>query len=142
MPLISRPRFSPDDKWIAFHLRNGPVLRLFIAPYDGSVKRENDWIAIAGPKFVEQSPYWSPDGQLLYFFSNRDGNVCLWAQRLDSHSKHPIGAPFPVQHFHTARQSLKNVLLLQRGMGVARDRIILNTADAAGGIWMAEYKAR
>ncbi len=31
----------------------------------------------------------------------------------------PIGAPFPVEHFHSARRSIKNMPLLQRGMTVA-----------------------
>jgi Tol biopolymer transport system component len=138
-PMLVRPRFSPDDKWIAFMLRRGSASRIFVAPYDGDVKRENQWIAITDGSFEDHHPHWSPDGGLLYFFSDRDGNVCLWAQRLEPASKRPIGQPVAVQHFHTARQALKSVLLIQRGMTVTRDRIILGAGEVTGNIWMAEY---
>ena len=39
-------------------------------------------------------PIWSPDGNLLYFLSERDGFRCIWGQKLDPASKRPLGAPF------------------------------------------------
>ena len=33
------------------------------------------------------APAWSPDANLLYFWSSRDGSPCLWAQRLDPLTK-------------------------------------------------------
>jgi hypothetical protein len=79
---------------------------------------------------------------LLYFYSDRDGNVCLWAQRLDPESKHPLGQPTAVQHFHTARLNLKSVPLIQRGMSVTRERIFLSAGEVTGNIWMAVYGAK
>ena len=38
-----------------------------------------------------KKPFWSPDGNLLYFLSSRDGFLCLWAQWLDPSTKHPLG---------------------------------------------------
>jgi hypothetical protein len=137
--MIVRPRFSPDDRWIAFLLRQGSAFQIFVAPYDGDVKREDQWVAITDGRFGDHHPHWSLDGGLLYFFSDRDGNVCLWAQRLEPGSKHPLGQPAVVQHFHTARQNLKSVPIIQRGMSVTHDRIILNAGEVTGNIWMAEY---
>src|SRR6185369_2086588 len=128
-PMVARPRFSPDDKWIAFMLRQGSAFRIFVAPYDGDVQREDHWVPITEGTFQDHQPHWSPDGALLYFYSDRDGSVCLWAQRLEPRSKHPVGQPAAVQHFHTARQALKVVPLIQRGMSVTRDRIFLNTGE-------------
>ena len=138
-PMLSRPRFSPDDKWIAFSRRNEASWRIFVAPYDGTVKKEDQWIAITDGRFAELIPEWSPSGDLLYFYSERDGNLCVWAQRLDPQSKHPIGAPFAVKHFHEARRSLKHVPLIELGMAVTRGGIILNQGEAKGNIWMADY---
>jgi eukaryotic-like serine/threonine-protein kinase len=141
-PMLSRPRLSPDDKWIAFIQRGKPSWRIFVAPYDGTVKTQDQWIAITDGRFAEYMPHWSPDGALLYFYSNRDGNLCVWAQRMDPRSKHPIGTPFTVKHFHEPRRSLKNVPLLELGMSLTPDRIILNQSEARGNIWMADYGAK
>ena len=64
-PMLSRPRFSPDDKWIAFIQRGEPLWRIFVAPYDGTEKRGDQWIAITDGRFAEYMPHWSPDGDLL-----------------------------------------------------------------------------
>jgi Tol biopolymer transport system component len=141
-PMITRARFSPDDRWIAFLLRRGSGLRIFVAPYDGTVKREDQWVAITDGRYADHLPYWSPDGGLLYFYSDRDGSICLWAQRLEPETKHPVGQPMVVQHFHTDKPALKNVPLIQRGMSLTRDRIILAAGEATGNIWMAEYDSR
>ena len=138
-PMLSRPRFSPDNHWIAFLHRSEASWRIFVAPYDGTVKNEDQWIAITDGSFAELIPEWSPSGELLYFYSDRDSNVCVWAQRVDARSKHPVGAPFAVRHFHEARRSLKNVPLIQLGMSLTPDRIILNQGEARGNIWMADY---
>jgi eukaryotic-like serine/threonine-protein kinase len=140
-PMLIRPRFSSDDKWIAFVQRGEPLWRIFVAPYDGSEKREEQWIAITDGRFAEIMPHWSPDGGLLYFYSDREGNLCVWAQRLDLRSKQPVGTPFAVKHFHEARRSLKNVPLIELGMTVTSDRIILSQSEARGNIWMADYRA-
>jgi Tol biopolymer transport system component len=138
-PMLARPRFSPDSRWIAFLQRNEAAWRIYVAPYDGTVKREDQWIAITDGRVADLIPEWSPSGTLLYFYSERDGNLCIWAQQLDPKSKHPVGTPFGVKHFHEARQSLKNVPLIELGMSLTHDRIILNQGAAKGNIWMADY---
>ncbi len=141
-PMLSRPRLSPDDKWITFIKRGRPPWRIFVAPYDGTVKTQDQWIAITDGRFAEYMPHWSPDGALLYFYSDRDGNRCVWAQRMDHRSKRPIGTPFAVKHFHDARRSLKNVPLIELGMSLTAARIVLNQREARGNIWMADYDAK
>jgi hypothetical protein len=46
------------------------------------------------------APCWSADGAVLYFVSDRDGNRCIWAMRVNRQTKHPIGDAFPVVHLH------------------------------------------
>jgi hypothetical protein len=79
-------------------------------------------------------------GGLLYYYSDRDGNMCLWAQRLDPLSRKPIGQAFPVQHFHNTRQSLRDIPRIQLGMALAKKEIILDVGDTTGNIWMVERK--
>lgn len=136
-------RFSADSRWIVFHAsvdrtRN---LKIFVAPVrDGRGAGEGEWISITGGSKVEGEACWSPDGNLLYFLSDRDGFRCIWAQRLQPATKRPAGAPFAVQHFHHARRSLKR--LGNRGgaigMSVARDNLVLAFGELTGNIWLSE----
>jgi WD40-like Beta Propeller Repeat len=49
------------------------------------------WIAIATD--FRMQPSWSPDGQGIYYFSNRDGAFCVYLQPLAPATKRPIGEP-------------------------------------------------
>ena len=84
----------------------------------------------------DEKPFWSPDGNLLYFLSSRDGFLCLWAQRLDPSTKHPLGDQFEVQPFHQSRYPL--VWSGGVGMWITRDRAAFAMRERTGNIWLAE----
>ena len=133
------PRFSPDDKWIAFHSRTGPDRQqVFVIPVQSDkVLAEDDWIHITDGAGMDRAPDWSPDGKMLYFTSERDGFRCIWAQRLDSETKRPLGEPFIVQHFHTARTSLFNVVHVgELGLSIGEDKIVFATTELKANLWM------
>jgi dipeptidyl aminopeptidase/acylaminoacyl peptidase len=78
---------------------------------------------------------WSPDGNLLYFVSDRDGFRCIWAQWLEAETKQPVGRPFVVYHFHqTSRRIHHNAGRV--GLAVARDKIVVALEELRGNIWM------
>ena len=138
-------RFSPDGRWVAFHASMGQSSRMtvFVAPVDnGKAPSHAAWIPITGGEFAEGDVAWSPDGGMLYFLSNRDGFRCIWARRLDPHTKRPLGNPAGVQHFHHARRSLKP--LGDRGgaigLSVAPDRLVVALGELTGNIWMSESR--
>jgi hypothetical protein len=72
---------------------------------------------------------------LLYFISDRDGYLCLWAQRLANRTKAPLGTPFPVYHFHSARLSTANLDMSVLEIGVAKDKIIVGLGELTGNVW-------
>jgi Tol biopolymer transport system component/DNA-binding winged helix-turn-helix (wHTH) protein len=137
-------RFSPDGRWITFLAQTGPEnRRLYIVPFRGETPiPAGEWIALTDGMFSDDKPCLSPDGNLLYFTSNRDGFMCLWAQRLELASKHPRGEPFPVQHFHSTLRSIADVPLGWFGLSVTRDRIVFNQSERTGNIWMAPIGER
>src|SRR5262249_55577896 len=115
--------------------------QLFILPLrENAAPAENDWIAVTDGSDDDQDPQWSTDGRLLYFFSERDGFRCLWAQRLEAETKRPLGHSFAVYHFHSARSSLMNVGLSSLELSLARDKIIFPLVELTGAIWMADER--
>jgi Tol biopolymer transport system component len=100
-PMMSA-QLSPDGQWLAFAVdenRDG-----MLDGYVVSLSRKSDdpshWIKVAEERFF-LSLHWGPDGNTLYFWQIRDGSRCLWGQHLDSLTKRPSGAPFPVLHRHS-----------------------------------------
>jgi Tol biopolymer transport system component len=136
-------KFSPDDRWVAFHAETGPYTRqIYIARLQGeTLGGESQWIPITAGADVDIVPAWSPDGNLLYFISERDGFRCIWAQRLDPESKAPVARPFAFQHFHTgARALLTNFRAnpLQIGLSASDRGIVYTLEEIRGNIWTME----
>ena len=139
---LAAARFSPDDGWISFQTVTGPTRRqIFVAPIrNHAVAGDPEWVPITDGSGLDRNAVWSPDGNLLYFLSERDGFRCFWAQRLDRISKRPIGLPFAVHHFHEARRSLMPTEEVARiGLSVTRDKIIFSMVETSGNIWLARF---
>jgi eukaryotic-like serine/threonine-protein kinase len=143
------PQVSPDNRWLATYGRSGPSQgRLFVVPFraDGPLSSERDWVAITDESNTHMACRWSPDGNILYFTSRREGSTCIWAQRLDPATKHPLGDPWPVYHAHSQRLSLvlagaiDVTLALPRAAGAAR--MVFPMGERTANIWMAELKER
>jgi eukaryotic-like serine/threonine-protein kinase len=137
-------RYSPDGNWIAFQAETSRTdRRVFIAP-NSPQDSERLWIPIGESNMespVDILPSWSPDGNLLYFLSNRDGFRCIFAQRLDPRTKRPVGDAFEVQHFHRSRRSLLRIVTArapQIGFRVYKDRAFFSMDEVTGNLWAAE----
>ena len=131
---------SPDGHWITFCALTGGTSRIYVAPYRGAnTIQEKDWIPITDGRFRDHPDHWSPGGNALYFLSDRDGYVCIWAERLDASTKRPSGAPVVVYHAHGGSRSMTE-MLVEAGFSLAQDRIAFNMEERTGNIWMAEWK--
>jgi Tol biopolymer transport system component len=116
-------RFSPDSRWIAFAAgATAANTRVFIAPWNGSAAPRREWIAVS-PEGGD--PAWSPDGNVLYFHSKRDANLCIWAQKL-GRNKAPAGEPIAILHLHSAALGIGFLKPAEFGMSVSKDRLTLN----------------
>jgi serine/threonine protein kinase len=132
-------RFSGDERWVVFHraLSNSQLRRVFVAaiPSDASPILERDWIPIT-EEGRNLEAYWSSDGKLLYYLSDRDGFRCIWGQSLDS-AMHPAGPPFAVQHFHEATRSILGVGGSPGAIGLSAlpGGLIFALGDLKGNLW-------
>jgi Tol biopolymer transport system component len=130
--------FSPDGRWITFTAGLSPQnIQTYVAPFRGTSIRESEWIGITreGGGFGA----WSPNGDLLYFHSNRDGFPCVWSQRLDA-GKHPAGPATPVMHFHAI--SLGTYLMRPSDfrMSVSKDQLVLNLIKQTANLWVTKSR--
>jgi Tol biopolymer transport system component len=133
---------SPDEGWIAFHMALPQnQSSVFVAPLRQVPAPESDWIRVTEGSGIDSWPFWSPDGRLLYFLSQRDGFRCVWAQSLDFETKHPVGSPINVLHIHSARRSLSNWRSSgEMGMSLTPDALVFSMLEITGNIWMAEME--
>jgi len=135
---LLRAHVSPDNGWVGFIGVDGGVSRLFIAPFRGpTAPSESEWVAVGDKSTADNVPRWSPDGNLLYFTSDRDGFRCIWAQRLDR-TKKPAGPAFEVYPLHNARRSMMSVPVQSLEISVARDKMVFPLNERTGNIWLAE----
>jgi eukaryotic-like serine/threonine-protein kinase len=137
---LYQSKFSPDGRGLGLigcdSHRPGMQCRVFVVPlnHDG-VPQTDHSIVIDHPSLWDDKPRWSPSGNLLYFVSDRDGHLCLWAQRLEVKTKQPIGTPFPLYHFHNSRLAMINVGTGSLEIDVARDKIVMGLGELTGNIW-------
>jgi hypothetical protein len=109
---------------------------VFVAKVQNSIAADNkEWIVVSEDG---DAPSWSPNANLLYFWSDRDGSPCLWAQPLDPATRRPAAAPLSIQHLHSRGLSWKNLYLGAPDIAVARDGIVFNLGEHTGNIWMTE----
>ena len=138
--VLYRGHFSPDGRWVAFHAGDtstdgNKAAYEFIAPFRGLTPiPRNEWVAITDGKAYSDVPLWSPDGNRLYYVSDRDGFRCIWSQKLEPNSKRPSGEPVATLHLHGPKHLLKEVPISGLDVSLGRDKLIFSLGEA-GGEW-------
>jgi serine/threonine protein kinase len=133
---IWQAHFSHDGRWVTFNAIRDGRSRVFATPFRKSLASRSEWVPITdGP--WDDKPHFSYDDRLLFFLSNRDGYLCIWAQHL-APDMHPVGSPFAVYHAHRSRQFLSNSGLNDFQMDVGRSMIVLDQAELTGNVWLFE----
>jgi Tol biopolymer transport system component len=133
---LEGPRFSPDDRWVAFAVRKGEAGNVFVAPFRGRVPvPRSEWVQITTEEVFAQAVGWSPDGKELYYLSDRDGFRCLWAQRVDMRTRQPAGLPVEAYPIH---RPFGHPVLKPGAFEAAmsRDSFFLSMGEMHADIWM------
>lgn len=133
---VAEGALSPDDAWLALQVeRENETTAIQLVPARAQPIPESDWITLAsGPDYLA-CPRWSPDGGLVYYFSDRDGYACIWAQRVDTVTKKPIGASFAVLHEHLSRYRVEQPRSVAR-FDVAKGLLLYYRGELTGNIRM------
>ena len=132
-------RISPDGRWVAFHTAVKPGIRLiFVVPLRGTeTVSAEDWIPVTDGVTNGMKPYWSPDGNLMYYVSESEAHQCVWARRLNPDTKQPVEEPFEVYHVGGAQRSF-GTNTGTYNISVAGDRLVFNLTGTTGNIWLME----
>ena len=140
---LYHPFLSWDDRWVVFKKLQSLVglAQILIAPVrHGTAAGQAEWIAITDGRNNDDKPQFSPDGNTIYFTSTRDGYLCIWAQRLDPVTKHPLGPPYAFEHFHNSDGRAAAYNQIYSDLTVARDKILINLPHIHPDIWMTQMR--
>ena len=134
---------TPDNQWVVFkRLVSWTKAQLMIAAVkNGHAAPIPDWIAVTDGGFSDDKPQFSPDGNTVYFTSDRDGYLCIWTQRLDPRTKHPMGSPTAYEHFHnTLGREAVSFAERQRmaDLTVTADKILINLPHRRDDLWRTQ----
>jgi Tol biopolymer transport system component len=125
--------YSPDGEWVVAALGMAAKRDLQGVILPARSAAESEWIPVTEEQY-SLTLRWAPSGTLVYFFSRRDGQRCLWARRLNARTKRPVGDAFAVEHFHGGRMRIE-------GMGwlsVGGDWLAVKVDHATANLWLLE----
>lgn len=129
------PRFSPDQRWIAFvavSVTDGPTSRVFVSPAGGG-----RWVPITDGTSFDDKPRWSPDGRTIYFISSREGVLNVWGRRFDPVAGQPVGDTFRVTSL-SGRDRILPSAISRIEFGVTGDKLFLPLTEQIAHLWMLE----
>jgi eukaryotic-like serine/threonine-protein kinase len=91
-----QPQWSPNRHRIAYWTNRAPdrpggQRDIWTIRPDGGEPR-----SVTNDAAVDWNPVWSPDGQYLYFVSDRGGSINIWRVRVDEGSGNALGNPEPI----------------------------------------------
>ena len=83
-----QPHWSPDGSRIAYWAISGGQRDIWTMPVDGG-----EQVRVTDGPAVDWNPVWSPDGQYLYFSSDRSGSMNLLRVRIDLETGQTMAEP-------------------------------------------------
>lgn len=102
MARVSDPQVSPDGRLVAYALRETDmegdrgVTGIWVVPSDGSAAPQQLTDALSS----DWHQRWAPDGESLYFLSNRAGTVQVWNLPLRGGERRQVtDYPLPIRAF-------------------------------------------
>ena len=123
-----QPQWSPNDHRIAYWgLQQGGQRDIWTIPAVGG-----EPVAVTDDAAVDWNPVWSPDGNYLYFSSDRGGSMNLWRVPIDEETGQTLGPPDPVTFGSSSELS---------GLTISSDgkRLAYHTFDITSNIMKVDF---
>ena len=133
---ITNPRLSPDREWIAFDAaRPGGPSSVYVAPFSKRPIPEPEWLVVDRGA---SHPFWSADGQLLYYTpvgTNPLVRSAVRGKRFAAASGLERQEPIAV---YTSTEMLMPAYLAGTAPIATPDEIIFLLGDFRGDIWLMD----
>ena len=135
-------QLSPDGRWAsAMEWSSADRARIIIFPFRATPVPPAEWVPLTEDQSVEEEHVWSPQGDAIYFVSERDGSRCVWMRKLDPATRHPVGPVMPVLHLHGARRSMISTAIRPQRLALALNSLFFSVQEQRGNIWKATFRA-
>jgi Tol biopolymer transport system component len=118
-----QPSWSPHGSRIAFwshSLSESNHRDVWTVPAGGG-----EIVPVTSDEHVDWNPVWSPDGEFLYFSSNRGGSSSLWRISIDEKTGVTKGAPLLVTTSDAAR--IQQITIARDGRRIAYQSDLVNS---------------
>jgi Tol biopolymer transport system component len=136
---VSNPRASPVGRWIAFDAtRPGGAPNVYVAPLGGGAISESDWAVV---EHSASHPFWSADGDLLYYLPTTPSTElrsAVRARRIGVETGRPEGDAFTA---FTSNEMVVPAMITGAAPVATSDRIIFVLGDFRGDIWMMDLES-
>ena len=137
-------KYSPDGRWIALNYAPGGTspVGIFLVPLRNHVAAPgSEWIRIMNRRGAHTRPWWSRDGNSVYFLSDAGAGLGIWRQKLHPDTKRSDGEPTMVYQPdpETGGRITSDP---QFGPGESRDALIFPVRRSTSNIWIADLPAR
>jgi hypothetical protein len=133
---------SDDGRWLAVLLDQPSGENVvYLLPLGTLPVAAADWIPAVVESAWVSCPRIAPGGKWLLYFSDRGGEVSVWAQRFDPEARKAVGQP------HAVLDQRSNLLWVTVPrfnvfLGVARDKLLVPMIQTTGNIWMTRTDLR
>lgn len=135
--VVTDADWSPNEKWIVFGNRlPGQGTQIMISSFAGMEAGRPT--PLTSGKSNDDKPRFSPDGRLLFFLSDRDQNICLYAVGFDPAAGKVVGEPRAVQHFHQKKLSTDSVPPPVQVLSVSQHRVALTVQRTRSAVFYSE----
>lgn len=136
---LKGPRLSPNGHWVSFVAKVGThQWQAFVAAVSQEkLLGSSDWVPVTPVSDSFFFAFWSARSDLIYTLSSRaqGGNLrFLDARRLDTETKHPVGAAMPIYEFDETR--VPGMDPLWNTVSVDGNRIILELGGVSTDVWI------
>jgi serine/threonine protein kinase len=128
--------WSPSHEYLLFTSTTSQTARqIFAVKLPASAPTPTgEWLHLVPNAELASHPRWSRDGREFFYYSKRDGYLCIWRQSFDSQTG-DTGEPSAVWHFHSNRVTPEDTAPAGRELSVGGGSIFANIGEVTQSVW-------